>query len=375
MTLPSHTEKLRSPRKMTKKIPPTNENDPLAFFETMDSGDGWRREEKSVVVKTPKAASVDPSSFYLSGNRRSRESKEVKPAIIGAKLLLQEEKKAFIRDQKIRRAAFRDVTSLKTWPLQKLAFGDLDELMCIHCGIETTKPNGNIKEICDTEHTTNDSNKDNANLPNTDANCCEFEEDSTGISSSSIEEPKRCKEIISSQNGKEPDENHLKHCSESLTKSSTKNIKTLSKNESSTSSITSPNQNSRRNQYKLAFLKERAIPASNKTFIITSSSSIGNNNQAFDKKQNSGTENYPSDNLLSATLFEEEDKPDFERALWSMEPRIFGVQKAGSRGYKYIVGNMGRFVDHYWRKCDPTSRHMYELIREKSPCRLYFGKI
>ena len=200
MTLkPSPTKQSRSPREMMKKIPPSNENDPLGFFQTIGNEDGWRREEKCV-LKTPKVAAVDPSSFYLCGNRRSRESKEVKPAIIGAKLLLQEEKKAFIKDQKIRRAAFRDVTSLKTWPLQKVAFDDLDELMRIHCGIETTKSNEDINQTSDSQHTTNDSCKDITNDPKTNGICCEFEEDSTGISSSSIDEPKRCKELISSIN-------------------------------------------------------------------------------------------------------------------------------------------------------------------------------
>ncbi|KAL7526860.1 hypothetical protein ACHAXR_001683, partial [Thalassiosira sp. AJA248-18] len=29
-------------------------------------------------------------------------------------------------------------------------------------------------------------------------------------------------------------------------------------------------------------------------------------------------------------------------------------------------------MDHYWRECDVYNRHYYELIREDSPCRLYF---
>ncbi|KAL3827028.1 hypothetical protein ACHAXA_007535 [Cyclostephanos tholiformis] len=57
--------------------------------------------------------------------------------------------------------------------------------------------------------------------------------------------------------------------------------------------------------------------------------------------------------------------------LWSMEPRIFAAETSlGKR--KYIVGNMGRFLQHYWRETDPISRHFYELIPEGTPCRLYF---
>ena len=57
--------------------------------------------------------------------------------------------------------------------------------------------------------------------------------------------------------------------------------------------------------------------------------------------------------------------------LWSMEPRIFAVETSSGKR-KYIVGNLGRFFQHYWRETDPRSRHYYELIPEGTPCRLYF---
>jgi hypothetical protein len=60
--------------------------------------------------------------------------------------------------------------------------------------------------------------------------------------------------------------------------------------------------------------------------------------------------------------------------IWSMEPRIFAVEKSAAGKRKYIVGHMGRFMDQYWRKSDPNHRHYYELIPEGTPCRLYFGK-
>ena len=62
---------------------------------------------------------------------------------------------------------------------------------------------------------------------------------------------------------------------------------------------------------------------------------------------------------------------DESSALWSMEPRIFAVETAcGKR--RYIVGNMGRFMQNYWRETDPIARHYYELIPEGTPCRMYF---
>ena len=61
----------------------------------------------------------------------------------------------------------------------------------------------------------------------------------------------------------------------------------------------------------------------------------------------------------------------FLSELWSMEPRIFAVETSSGKR-KYIVGNLGRFFQHYWRETDPRSRHYYELIPEGTPCRLYF---
>jgi len=55
-----------------------------------------------------------------------------------------------------------------------------------------------------------------------------------------------------------------------------------------------------------------------------------------------------------------------------MEPRIFSVEKSSTGKRKYIVSNLGRFLQYYWRDKDPRSRHYYELIREGTPARLYF---
>ena len=57
--------------------------------------------------------------------------------------------------------------------------------------------------------------------------------------------------------------------------------------------------------------------------------------------------------------------------LWSYEPRIFATEKAQGKR-KYLVGHFGRIADWYWRKNDHTSKHLYEVIKENTPCRLYF---
>ena len=58
-------------------------------------------------------------------------------------------------------------------------------------------------------------------------------------------------------------------------------------------------------------------------------------------------------------------------ALWSMEPRIWSIEKSSTGKRKYIVGHTGRLIDRYWRRIGPEQRHYYELIAEGQACRLY----
>lgn len=65
-------------------------------------------------------------------------------------------------------------------------------------------------------------------------------------------------------------------------------------------------------------------------------------------------------------------EPEEVEPIWSMEPRVFAKELSSTGNRSYIVSSYGRFVDYYWRKCLPTNRHYYELIRDQTPCRLYF---
>lgn len=58
-----------------------------------------------------------------------------------------------------------------------------------------------------------------------------------------------------------------------------------------------------------------------------------------------------------------------EEPLWCRQPRIFAIEKAQGKR-KYLVGHFGRIADWYWRKC--TNKHLYEVITQDTPCRLYF---
>eukprot|EP00557_Chaetoceros_sp_GSL56_P008669 CAMPEP_0176494752 /NCGR_PEP_ID=MMETSP0200_2-20121128/10281_1 /TAXON_ID=947934 /ORGANISM="Chaetoceros sp., Strain GSL56" /LENGTH=597 /DNA_ID=CAMNT_0017892565 /DNA_START=47 /DNA_END=1837 /DNA_ORIENTATION=+ len=67
------------------------------------------------------------------------------------------------------------------------------------------------------------------------------------------------------------------------------------------------------------------------------------------------------------------NKPDYDVLLcWSKEPRLFACESNKEGKRKYISTHLGRFINFYWRECDANERHFYELIRENTPCRLYF---
>ena len=70
-------------------------------------------------------------------------------------------------------------------------------------------------------------------------------------------------------------------------------------------------------------------------------------------------------------LENQKDTCDTQQPLWSLEPRIFALEKTQGKR-KYLVGQFGRVADWYWRKSLPSQRHLYEVIREDTPCRLYF---
>mmetsp|Transcript_3699 Transcript_3699/g.4361 ORF Transcript_3699/g.4361 Transcript_3699/m.4361 type:complete len:635 (-) Transcript_3699:99-2003(-) len=57
---------------------------------------------------------------------------------------------------------------------------------------------------------------------------------------------------------------------------------------------------------------------------------------------------------------------------FSLETRLFAFEQSGSGTRKYVVAHLGRFLQKYWMDCEILNRHYYELIREGTPCRLYF---
>lgn len=231
----------------------------------------WRHEDRDT---SPRALEkgIDASSFHSTNKHaRARPSKVNQALKEASSNVVKQKRREVTTSLKLQRAAFKEVSSLKTWPLQEMAINDYNHWMKIH-------------------HGTNDEKKDDNTQQ--DQNVAENHGDSTGLSSSSLDEPKRIR--------RQQDDD------------------------------LSPRKSSMRHQFQQEFLKERAL--------------------------------------------QKGDSPDlFQQALWCMEPRIFSVEKSSTGKRKYMVGALGRFLDYYWRKVDPKHRHYYELIREKTPCRLYFG--
>ena len=83
-------------------------------------------------------------------------------------------------------------------------------------------------------------------------------------------------------------------------------------------------------------------------------------------------EEFLSDRNKDLPLDSNNNASSFLPPLWCMEPRILSVETSKTGRRRYVVGNFGRLADYYWRKLDASARHYYELIREGTPCRLYF---
>ena len=230
----------------------------------------------------PSPASISPVSFYGNESSPTRKPNPRMEAVkkAAAETVVRQMRRDLSTGVRLQRAAFKDVTSLKTWPLQELALGHLDDLYPLH----KTATNKNIGIMTETTRSSDQEYSGHDSDSQSDAA-------STDFSTSSLDEPKRTK--------RHSDDEEV-----------------------------SPRKSTLRLRYRQDFSTERDLPS---------------------------------------PLHD-----DLHSDLWCLEPRIFAVEKSKTGKRRYMVGHLGRFLDYYWRKCDPLQRHYYELIREKTPCRLYF---
>ena len=280
--------------------------------------------------------------------------------------IVQNKRREITTQIKIRRAAFRDVTELRTWPLQELALEDLDRLMEVHLGGSGSGEDGGGQATM---------KLDQANSCGGDVLCSGFASDSSGISTSSIDEPKRA-----------------------CRRSGSGSTAGVGRNAGGRPSLDpgedlSPGKVTLRARYAEEFRFERSLRRGGE----------GETNATQGEKQQKEEEeveavdvgvykantdvwqprrNDPDltpDSISSTSTSDEAAEEsssapqpeDFLPALWCMEPRIFAVEKSAAGKRRYLVGHLGRFLDLYWRKSDSNRRHFYELIREGTPCRLY----
>lgn len=112
----------------------------------------------------------------------------------------------------------------------------------------------------------------------------------------------------------------------------------------------------------------------NSPLQVHESSSLNDYNRKELRQHPDGTDSLGEKHTTSFPTGKRRSPPadSSKNELWSMEPRIFALETSTSGKRRYIVGHLGRFLDHYWRESDPRTRHFYELIREGAPCRLYF---
>ena len=246
---------------------------------------GWRGDENDHPQLKPtndfSSSTVSPVTFHKASKRlevmNSAEKRDISNEVQKIK-----------HENDIKLKVFRQITCYRKWPLQELAFKDLDALMEAHLN---SRIEGNY-----IQNLTSDGPID------TNPGTKEWEDAShtSELSAQSLEEPKRPRSMYVDM------------------------------------ASSSPNK-LQKEKIKKEFQADVAIlPRS---------------------QDDPGSEVQP-----------------FLPPLWCMEPRSFAVEKSTTGKRYYVVAHLGRFMDHYWRSCHPTSRHYYEVIRENTPCRLYFGE-
>jgi hypothetical protein len=249
----------------------------------------WRNESDTTKTTKTLSKGLSARSFHSDSRRRPRPGQQAVQDLhseVQTSLLKQEKKKVGQRNE-LQRSAFKQVTALRTWPLQERAMRHWNDLMKEHLHLS---PDDEQQEEIDSK-----SQQIASSQTPSVGDSSSLSSSSSSSSGLSAPEPKRV----------------LRDC------------------------LASPAQSRLKVQYRQAFLAEQAIERP---------VSLADSSQVFG----------------SSPL------------LWCMEPRVFSVEKSGQGKRKYVVGHLGRFLDIYWRKSDRLHRNYYELIKERTPCRLYF---
>ncbi|KAL7560945.1 hypothetical protein ACA910_022433 [Epithemia clementina (nom. ined.)] len=260
--------------------------------------------------------------------------------------LVQIGKRRIGREQALRRAAYKQLTECKTWPLQEPALQHFHRLMQHHCNITATDDHHNVlqQQHCGgTNPYSKNKHHQSLHKPNhPSAKSAVILTGSLPLMTS--QQSLTCPGASSSSSVSSPS------CSD---------MSSLHNEESKRLMRTFPSSPAK-NRYKelcrQGFLREQAIPRG-LTFPTSRTKALENKTV----KEESSPSEEPSDLewLMNG------------HALWSMEPCIWAWEISATGKRKYVVGHLGRCMELYWQKTLAENRHGYELIRENIPCRLY----
>jgi len=270
-----------------------------------------------------------------------------------------EKRRGFTKKQNLRRQVYRDLTVFQTFPLQAMAMDDYDRHLAEHFGggqISDDCSDGS-ESVCRTQRRARDAGTEST--PSSD-DCAilpeqflrEFlKEKSIRVSIGAVTEISGARQ----SNGGGEVEDHTQNGNNSSVSDGGEKADMIGNtaDECPGDKENVPQQNS-----------------TQQTPMSRSGKSDGCQEQPCHPKEQSTNESITSSS--DQDHIPNEKWRQFLPALWSMEPRMFAMETPLKGKRRYISAHLGRFMDHYWRDCDVHNRHYYELIKEGSPCRLYF---
>jgi hypothetical protein len=243
----------------------------------------WREEEEPSPSGVKKGASpgLPPRAFHRAAVKPGQEKvDEIKTT--SNRRLLVDRKRQIGQEQELRLAAFREVTTLKTWHTQEQAFRHFAQLQRDYLGLPQDPS-------LDNDIQSGKGEKGTQKLATQESSSSSSSAQSSSATSLASQEPKR--QLVGRHH--------------------------------------SPAKSTRKHQYREEFLREQ----SQQRPLPVDASCVN--------------------------------------AMWSMEPRIWSIERSSTGKRKYVVGQTGRLMDRYWRRVDREHRHYYELIPAGQACRLY----
>ena len=268
-----------------------------------------------------------------------------------------EKRRAFTKRENLRRKVYRDMTSFQMYPLQAMAMDDYDKRLKEYFknslevnneggGGEEEDSDGSDCEIQQPRRMVQYMKRDNV-VSNTSSSAKndEFDMLRQQFMQEFLKEQLIMPSIDMKKQGQEDD-----------------NTEDIDKTENS-SNITSPPTYEKEN----ASINDKENTG--ETNLLQESHTI---HQKKHVQTNSSDDEHNSQNTIQQR---HQQQQQLLSTLWCMEPRLFACETTLKGKRRYISTHLGRFMDHYWRECDVYNRHYYELIKENSPCRLYFGEL